>query len=377
MTITLSAHRPFHFVQLANALVSFADPVRLYSSAPRRFFRGLNSSVDLHFAPSPILLASHVFPELITGRAIELDTWFYDQMIASLLPKTDLFFGLATRALRSAKAAKRQGGKFVLDRACPHVHVQQGLLRREAVCAGFHFRPQPDWLIERQLEEYALADAILVPSNYTRRSFPAGLQSKLVLAPLLGRISIAPVLPRKANPVFTVGVLGNSPLRKGYLYLLRAWKRLALPNAQLLIRCAGGFAAYPALQKLLNELPHVKLLPYISDLSAFYLGLDAFVLPSVDDGFGMALFEALGAGIPVVATHACGAAELLTDGVDSLLVSAADEDAMAEAILRLYESEDLRRALGQNGAATATRVHDTGVYENAVHALVQRLVAID
>ena len=375
MKITLSAHRPFHFVRLANALVSPADTIRVYSSAPRKFFRGLNAAIDLRFTPSPILLASHLLPRLVDGLVLDLDTVLYDQTVAALMPATDLFFALATRALRSAKAARRRGARFVLDRACPHVYVQQALLAREADQVGFRIRTQPQWLVDRQVEEYALADAILVPSEYTRSSFPSELQSKLVLAPLLGRVSGAPAAAGAARSTFTVGVIGNSPLRKGYLYLLRAWKKLALPNAQLLIRCAGGFEDFPALRQLRRELPNVKLIPYISDLSEFYRGLDVFVLPSVDDGFGMALFEALASGVPVIATRACGAAELLTDGRDSLLVPPGDEDALAETILRLYESDDLRRGLGEAGATTAQRVQESRVYETAVCDLVVRLAS--
>jgi len=263
----------------------------------------------------------------------------------------------------------------VLDRACPHVEVQQALLAREAEQVGYRFRPQPRWLVDRQVEEYALADAILVPSEYTRSSFPPELQSRLVLAPLLGRVASAPTPTREAMSKFTVGVIGNSPLRKGYLYLLRAWKKLALPDAQLLIRCAGGFDDYPALRQLLRELPSVSLVPYISDLSAFYRKLDAFVLPSVDDGFGMVLFEALASGIPAIATRACGAAELLTDGLDSMLVKPGSEDALAEAILRLYESKDLRRSLGEAGAATALRVQESRVYDTAIRGLVAQLAS--
>ena len=375
MKITLSAHRPFHFVQLANALVSPADTVRLYSSAPRKFFRGLDEAVDLRFTASPILLASHAFPRLVDGLVLDLDTVLYDRTVAALMPATDLFFALATRALRSAKAAKGRGARFVLDRACPHVEVQQALLAREAEQVGYRFRPQPKWLVDRQVEEYALADAILVPSEYTRSSFPPELQSRLVLAPLLGRVASAPTPTREAMSKFTVGVIGNSPLRKGYLYLLRAWKKLALPDAQLLIRCAGGFDDYPALRQLLRELPSVSLVPYISDLSAFYRKLDAFVLPSVDDGFGMVLFEALASGIPAIATRACGAAELLTDGLDSMLVKPGSEDALAEAILRLYESKDLRRSLGEAGAATALRVQESRVYDTAIRGLVAQLAS--
>jgi glycosyltransferase involved in cell wall biosynthesis len=375
MNIILSAHRPFHFVQLANALSQGSDRVDLYSSAPRRFFSGLHRSVRLHFTPSPILLASHACPRLVTESMLDLDTLLYDMTVAAILPHADLFLGLATRSLRSAKRAKQRGSRFVLDRACPHVRVQQALLQREADRVGFAFRPQPPWFVERQIEEYELADAILVPSRYTAGSFPDRLQSRLVLAPLLGRTAIPDAVTPTSRSVFTLGVVGNSPLRKGYLYLLRAWKRIALPNAQLLIRCGASFEPYPALRQLLRELPNVQMVPYISDMSIFFRRCDAFVMPSVDDGFGMAIFEALAHGIPTIATHACGASELLVDGTDSLIVQAENEDSLAEAILTLYESQDLRRSIGLEGAATARRVAASRVYEGAIHDMVMRLTS--
>jgi len=195
------------------------------------------------------------------------------------------------------------------------------------------------------------------------------------LAPLLGRTAIPDAVTPTSRSVFTLGVVGNSPLRKGYLYLLRAWKRIALSNAQLLIRCGASFEPYPALRQLLRELPNVQMVPYISDMSIFFRRCDAFVMPSVDDGFGMAIFEALAHGIPTIATHACGASELLVDGTDSLIVQAENEDTLAEAILALYESQDLRRSIGLEGAATARRVAASRVYEGAIHDMVMRLTS--
>jgi glycosyltransferase involved in cell wall biosynthesis len=375
MKISLSAHRPFHFAQLANALVPLAESVHLYTSAPRRYFSGMDASIQLHFIPSPILIASYLFPKLIPETLLKLDTPLYDRNIAARMATSDVFFGLATRCLLTAEQAKRRGARFVLDRACPHVHIQQALIQREAGRVEFRLRPQPQWLVNRQLEEYDLADAILVPSQYTRTSFPAELQSRLVLAPLLGRLP-HPTAPRPApNAVFTVGVVGNSPLRKGYLYLLRAWKRLALPNAQLLMRCGDNLSRYPALQRLLKELPNVKLLPYFADMAEFYRTCDVFVLPSVDDGFGMALLEAIACGTPSIATSACGASELLSDGTECLIVPPASEDALAKAILRLYHSQALRETIGQSGEAASQRIAESKHYESAIAALIARLAA--
>jgi glycosyltransferase involved in cell wall biosynthesis len=373
MRITLSALRPFHFVMLAHALRRHSDRVEIYSSAPRKFFRNLDPSIRTHLVPAPIQIGLRILPPLKQRSWMELDSVSFDFAVSSILGKPEVFFGLATQALLAAKSVKRRGGVFVLDRACPHCDFQQSLVRREAERVGVKLAPQPAWLRDRQLREYELADAILVPSKYSARTFPAELQSKVVIAPLLGRTKPADAPRTEPNKVFTVGVVGSSPLRKGYFHLLKAWEKLALPNARLLIRSGTGFAGYPVLEDLVKRIPGVEMVGYIPDISAFYRNCDVFVLPSIDDGFGMALLEAMSNYVPCIATTNVGASELLTDGRDGLVVDPANEDQLAEALLRLYQSEELRRTVGAAAAETARNAASAGLYQNAIDSLMARL----
>jgi glycosyltransferase involved in cell wall biosynthesis len=194
-----------------------------------------------------------------------------------------------------------------------------------------------------------------------------------VKAPLLGRTKIADAPRTGRNDVFTVGVVGGSPLRKGYLYLLKAWKKLALPNAKLLIRSGGGFAGFPGLEELMKQLPNVELVGYVPDISDFYKRCDVFVLPSVDDGFGMALLEAMSNYVACVASSNCGASEFITSGRDGIVVDPASEDQLAEAILRLYQSEDLRREMGAAAVETARNIAASGQYDRAIDSLMTSL----
>jgi glycosyltransferase involved in cell wall biosynthesis len=162
-------------------------------------------------------------------------------------------------------------------------------------------------------------------------------------------------------------------LRKGYLYLLKAWQKLALPNAKLMIRSGSGFSGYPALDGLVKRMPNVEMVGYVPNMSDFYRQCDVFVLPSVDDGFGMALLEAMSNYVPSIATTNVGASEVVTDGRDGIVVEPANEDQLAGAILRLYESEEFRRAMGIAAAETARNVASTSLYENAIDSLMARL----
>jgi glycosyltransferase involved in cell wall biosynthesis len=318
MNVAISTTRPFHAPLLANALITHGDTVTMYSSAPRSFFGQMNPAVRMRLVPSFFQVGMHAFHWRLSPNMLHLDSALYDHTAAMLLNPGDMFVGWATASLVSGRKAKRRGARFVLDRACPHVDFQQRVVGAEAAKVGARWEAEPAWFHERQLAEYEEADAILAPSEYTRRTFPEHLRKKIVKAPLLGRCSFPDDIAYERNPTFTVGTVGGEPLRKGYLYLLEAWKKLALPNAKLIVR--SDFTGYPMLQELARSQPSVEIAGYFPNIADFYHKCDLFVLPSVDDGFGMALYEAMAHGLPAIATTHCGSSELLTSGQDSMIV---------------------------------------------------------
>jgi glycosyltransferase involved in cell wall biosynthesis len=239
----------------------------------------------------------------------------------------------------------------VLDRACPDIRYQQDMLVEEARKAGGSFRRHSPWFLERQIQEYEQADFLIMPSDYSRRSLPEHIRRKVVIAPLCGRSNISPRKPKPPGSAFVVGVVGGEPLRKGYLYLLQAWKDLALPNAELRIRSGPVYRKYSVLAKLVDEQPNVSIIPYIPDISAFYAECDVFILPSVDDGFGMVLFEAAANGVPCIATRNTGASELLVTGRDAILIDAYSVAQIKESLQMLYESPEARERFGAAGQA--------------------------
>ena len=363
MRVAITAIRPIQTALIANALVSHAARLTILSSAPRRYFRGLAPSVAMRMVPSPAQILHNLLPGGLAKPWHRWDVEAWDRLAARMLPPAECVIGFATQSQHTLSFARRKGARVILDRACPHVDFQQAIVRDEAAKTGAKYAAEPEWFRQRQLAEYALADAIVVPSRYSADSFPAQLRSKIIIAPLLPRELTRQSAARVDDGIFSLGVLGGNPLRKGYLYLLEAWHRLALPNARLLLR-AADFAPYPRLAELAKH-PTVERVGYLPRISDFYARCDAFLLPSVDDGFGMALLEAMAHGVPVIATTHTGASELLTDGVDGLVVPPFSADALAEAILRLYASHELRRTLGDAGRATVARVEEQQLFERA------------
>jgi glycosyltransferase involved in cell wall biosynthesis len=125
---------------------------------------------------------------------------------------------------------------------------------------------------------------------------------------------------------------------------------------------------------MLKRLDNLELVDYVPSIADFYQRCDAFILPSIDDGFGMALIEAMCNGCPCITTTNTGASELLTDGRDALIVEPAREDQLADAILRLYESEELRQALAISGRRTAASIVSSHAYTQGIAHLMNKLV---
>ncbi|MEA2703923.1 MAG: hypothetical protein QOD63_1868 [Actinomycetota bacterium] len=165
--------------------------------------------------------------------------------------------------------------------------------------------------------------------------------------------------------------VGGIEPRKGSVHLLAALAVLAsstgLEPRPVLVVVGGhsfqDYAAYrdaalaglPALGLELGR--DVVLLGTVPDdeLAAWYGAADALAFPSLKEGWGLAVLEAMSAGLPVVATDIPVFREYLTDGRDALLVPPADVDRLAEAMAALMADEALRRRLAAGGREVAAR----------------------
>jgi glycosyltransferase involved in cell wall biosynthesis len=93
----------------------------------------------------------------------------------------------------------------------------------------------------------------------------------------------------------------------------------------------------------------VKLIGFRADALALMNAADIFVLPSLNEAFGLVLIEAMSVGKPVVATRSGGPLEIVVDGGTGLLVAPGAADEMGRAILSLVRDAAWRRRMGEAG----------------------------
>jgi glycosyltransferase involved in cell wall biosynthesis len=153
-----------------------------------------------------------------------------------------------------------------------------------------------------------------------------------------------------------IGTVANLFARKGHEYLLEALVeiRKKIPDIHCLI-VGEGDVSY---SKMLFEIvkteslsQNVTFAGFQRDIAAHIAAMDIFVLPSVLEGFGIVLLEAMIMGKPVVATTAGGIPEVVEDHVTGLLVAPRDHGALAEKILYLLENSSMRKKFGGAGRA--------------------------
>jgi glycosyltransferase involved in cell wall biosynthesis len=199
------------------------------------------------------------------------------------------------------------------------------------------------------------AAAVLVPSETTRndllRLYPReGLQAKVYIVPegLTPAVHPGP-LPNGLEPGFVLAV-GTVEPRKNYPRLLAAYRQLhGRPGVpQLVIAGRAGWAYGDTLLRIQAE-PGVRYLGHVdeSTLESLYRSASVLVFPSLYEGFGLPLLEAMGHGVPAV-VGAAGALPELAQGA-ALSVDAEDPNAIAGAIQRLLADESLRSKLGEEG----------------------------
>jgi glycosyltransferase involved in cell wall biosynthesis len=251
---------------------------------------------------------------------------------------------VSTEAVREA----RRRGMFIVLEATSHPFNMR-VQKEECDRLGLPLTEGVD-SIEQNIryfaEEASLADVVLAASEYVKRGL-----IELGISP--NRVAVVPYgldagfYTEKPQPVpGRILFVGTIDSHKGITYLADAARELRRSGLQVEFRAIGPSSS-PALSqhrafaglKYLGQVPR-------AEVKTEFATADIFVFPTLTDGFGMVLLEALFAGLPIVCTPNCG--DVVRDGFNGKLIPARDAPALAQAIREIVENRELRDKMSRN-----------------------------
>jgi glycosyltransferase involved in cell wall biosynthesis len=218
-----------------------------------------------------------------------------------------------------------------------------------------HWEPAPTDYWKRWRNECALADRIVVNSEWSRDALLAeGIQAeKIRVIPVAYETStgagpLQRLYPRafSAERPMRVLFLGQINLRKGVGQLLEAVELLSGENVEFWF--VGPTQIHvPQSLKLHPQVRWFGVAPRV-EVASYYRDADVFVFPTLSDGFGLTQLEAQSWKLPVIASRNCG--EVVRDGYNGVILEEVSGPAIADALMSLLRSPETLSALSMRSA---------------------------
>ena len=344
----------------------FYDPTLLPYSVARVLPRRLREPVDRRFR-------RRFTPEIDPGLVRRFGTWEYIETAAAALrwrrvadranrignydfarrvarhaecEPVDVLWGYDASSLQAFRWAKPRGVACVLERTSIHPRVANEVAAAEYERHPEFFaepwRPKPQSVIDEEDEEIALADLIIVGSNYCAKSLIRyGCQPEKIRVISYGYNEHA--FPNKPPTHERTGLrplqfvfVGNVNALKGMAYLLGAFARIPRSSASLVL--VGGihlppatFARYADRVTALGVLPRAEVVDH-------YRAADCLVFPSLLEGSSVVLREIYGAGLGAIHTRAAG--DGISAGANGAIIAPSSVEDIVEKVEALLHHPD-------------------------------------
>ena len=201
----------------------------------------------------------------------------------------------------------------------------------------------------------SLCRAIICVSESVRAALPSRLDQieQRVILP-----GVPLDLDRKVPPIFqedrvpVIGMAGPLEVIKGGSFFLRACHRVLDSGVKIRIVVTGSGPEERNLRRLATSLELDKQVTFVDDstaMSAYLTAIDIFCLPSLQQGFGVIMLEAMALGRPAIASGVGGILSILEDNVNGLVVPPSDSRALADRMLELLNDHSLAHRIAVAG----------------------------
>lgn len=249
---------------------------------------------------------------------------------------------------------------------CPAHNLQHSMEEFERCTGSYPFINMTDPML-RDMQFYYLKNAdVIITQSKMSIQWLADLgvhQERAVVIPG-GCHPPKDVLPLPER--FGVGYLGSLGPDKGVIYLLTAWSMSGHYDADLII---GGQQGLALLDRLSEIKASTKLTGWIDNMADYWSQISVYVQPSVTEGFGLPVLEAMSYGRPVIVTSGTGASEIITDGHDGFIIPIRNPDVIIDYVNYFMTRPEEVKRMGENARETALRYtweHAQKEYEKVI-----------
>lgn len=365
MRILQAANGVFHHFELARQLDAQGHTGQIFSTFPwRRLHReGLPRDRVRTFPwiHTPQLVLAHRLhiTDSLNRQITRAMFQTFDGWVAGNLTACDAYVALSSSGFRSGPRAQELGARYVCDRGSSHIRYQNEVVSEEMRYWGLEPRVVDPFMIDREEAEYARADAVTVPSKFAYQSFLAkGFpESKLRRVPLGVRLEFFKPEGGPPPESFDILFVGSVTVRKGIPYLLQAFQKVRHPGKRL--RIVGGVPDEMRAVIARFDLSNVELIGTVSqsEVRRYMSTSHVMVLPSVEDGWGMVMGQAMACGCPVISSDHTGGPDLYTHGIEGFIVPIRSADTLADSLQQLADDPLLRQSMSE---AALIRVRSLG-----------------
>lgn len=333
--------------------------VTVYSTSSHR---ALPKSVHIR----PTLSCGKVrIPFRVIGsmRAFALHDSIVSHRIAKFGGDFDIIHTWPLGARETLKTAARLGIPTVLERPNAHTRFAYEVVQRECDRLGVALPPHHEHaynsdVLRKEEMEYALSDFVLCPSEFVVRTFlDQGFERSKLIRHFYGYDeNVFYPTESQSDGLRPLRMLfvGVCAVRKGVHYALEAWLRSPAHRGGT-FSIAGEFLPAYA-EKLAPMLTHpsVRVLGHRNDIPEIIRNSDVLILPSIEEGFGLVVTEAMGSGCVPLASEAC--TDICRHMETGLVHRVGDVDQITQQITTLHEDRSLLARLRANGLASANQV---------------------
>ncbi len=366
----LSSSGKFHHFNTARALYEKNQLIKIFSGYP--WLKLKNEKLNKSFISSNGLyriflhiyskIGNHIFSKNLNKKISDFfeirNSLNIDSKVCKYLNdnEADVLLALTSVGLRSGQKMIKNDKIYICEQSSSHIIYQNNILKEEYKEFINKDYKVNNWFIDRALEEFENANIILSPSSFVKKSFINSnhLDKVSILEFGVDNKNFFPIKEFKKNQKhFNVLFIATKSLRKGLHYLIDAFEKFRHPHKKLHI-VGGETEDEDFFKKKINtdnmviygHVNHLKLNDIINKCHVY-------VLPSIEDGYGLTVTQAAAAGCPCIVTENTGASDFVKRNKCGFIVPIRDSNSIMEKLQTLSDNKNLFTEMSYNASSNA------------------------